>query len=243
MWNSRPLRTVAPAARVCSPGADVSRCYIGLIALSARLGLRANDPLLEGGFGEMRLRFRLAQHLGVLAKAEPAGQAEDWPGGRADLLIAGMGGQGPVVVQLGVLAHADLDRLAGLGRNSRLGSVRRAWGTEMAHLAGDRLLQTTEMLFRRDGVPGCRSLIFCRWEWLQRVPAAASGGTEAHSQEALAGGRGRRRLQSVIDKLLAAARSPADLRGSPVATSLRPCRTRTGDLSAPGVAADPLTCR
>jgi len=45
--------------------------------------------------------------------------------------------------------------------------------------------------------------------------AAASGGTEAHSQEALAGGRGRRRLQSVIDELLAAARSPADMRGSP----------------------------
>src|SRR5258707_2771532 len=159
----------------------------------------------------MRLRFRLAQHLGVLAEAEPAGQAEDWPGGRADLLIAGMGGQGPVVVQLGVLAHADLDRLAGLGRNSRLGSVRRAWGTEMAHLDGDRLLQTTEMLFRRDWGTRCRSLIFCRWEWLQRVPAAASRGTEAHSQEALAGGRGRRRLQSVIDELLAAARSPADL--------------------------------
>src|SRR5260221_8892954 len=123
MWNSRPLRTVAPAARVCSPGADVSRCYIGLIALSARLGLRANDPLLEGGFGEMRLRFRLAQHLGVLAKAEPAGQAEDWPGGRADLLIARMGGQGPGVVQLGVLAHAHLDRLGRPGRNNPLSTV------------------------------------------------------------------------------------------------------------------------
>jgi hypothetical protein len=48
-----------------------------------------------------------------------------------------MGGQVPVVVQLGVLAHADLDRLADLGRNSWLGSVRRAWGTEMARLAGD----------------------------------------------------------------------------------------------------------
>src|SRR5258708_24787455 len=115
MWNSRPLGTVAPAARVCSPGADVSRCYIGLIALSARLGLRANDPLLEGGFGEMRLRFRLAQHLGVLAEAEPAGQAEDWPGGRADLLIAGMGGQGPVVVQLGGLGHPHLERRVGPG--------------------------------------------------------------------------------------------------------------------------------
>src|SRR5258707_13960537 len=106
MWNSRPLRTVAPAARVCSPGADVSRCYIGLIALSARLGLRANDPLLEGGFGEMRLRFRLAQHLGGLAKAEPAGEAEDWPGGRAEPVIAAMGGQGPVVVCVSVLGHA-----------------------------------------------------------------------------------------------------------------------------------------
>src|SRR5260370_24796854 len=110
MWNSRPLRTVAPAARVCSPGADVSRCYIGLIALSARLGLRANDPLLEGGFGEMRLRFRLAQHLGVLAKAEPAGHAADWPGGRADLLIARVGRHGPRRVPPGAPAHAPLTR-------------------------------------------------------------------------------------------------------------------------------------
>src|SRR5258708_14542060 len=117
MWNSRPLRTVAPAARVCSPGADVSRCYIGLIALSARLGLRANDPLLEGGFGEMRLRFRLAQHLGVLAKAKPPGQAEDWPGGRADLLIARIGGQGPVAVPLGAQPPADPDQLARLCRH------------------------------------------------------------------------------------------------------------------------------
>jgi hypothetical protein len=74
----------------------------------------------------MRLRFRLSQHLGAPATAEPAARAEDWLRGQADLLIAGMGGQVPVVVQLGVLAHADLDRLADLGRNSRLGSVRRA---------------------------------------------------------------------------------------------------------------------
>jgi hypothetical protein len=53
------------------------------------------------------------------------------------MLIAGMGGQVPVVAQLGVLAHADLGRLADLGRNSRLGAVRKAWGTEMAGLAGD----------------------------------------------------------------------------------------------------------
>jgi hypothetical protein len=84
-----------------------------------------------------RLRLRLRQHLGAPATAEPAAQAEDWLRGRADLLIAGMGGQVPVVVQLAVLAHADLGRLADLGRNSRRGSVRRAWGTEMARLAGD----------------------------------------------------------------------------------------------------------
>jgi len=85
----------------------------------------------------MRLRFRHPQQLGVLASAEPAGQARDWLQGRGDLLIAGMGGQVPVAVQLGVLAHADLNRLADLGRNRRRGSVRRAWGTQMARLAGD----------------------------------------------------------------------------------------------------------
>jgi hypothetical protein len=85
----------------------------------------------------MRLRFRLTQHLGTPASAGPAGQAGDWLRGNGDLLIAGMGGQVPVAVQLGVLAHADLDRLAGLGRSRRLGSVRRAWGTQMARLAGD----------------------------------------------------------------------------------------------------------
>ena len=73
----------------------------------------------------MSFRSRLTQHLGEPAKAQPAGRAEDWLRGRADLLIAGMGGQVPAVVQLGDLAHADLDRLADLGRNSRLGSVRR----------------------------------------------------------------------------------------------------------------------
>jgi hypothetical protein len=85
----------------------------------------------------MRLRLRLTRHLGVPVNAEPAARAEDRLRGQADLLIAGMGGQVPVVVQLGVLAHAHLGRLADLGLNSRLGSVRRAWGTEMARLAGD----------------------------------------------------------------------------------------------------------
>ena len=85
----------------------------------------------------MRLPFRLTQHLGTPARYGPAGQAGDWLRGHGDLLIAGMGGQVPVAVQLGVLAHADLHRLAGLGRSRRLGSVRRAWGTPMARLAGD----------------------------------------------------------------------------------------------------------
>jgi hypothetical protein len=85
----------------------------------------------------MRLQFGLTKHLGVPASAAPAAGAEDWLRGRGDLLLAGMGARVPVAVQLGVLAHADLDRLADLGRCSRLGSVRRAWGTEMARLAGD----------------------------------------------------------------------------------------------------------
>lgn len=85
----------------------------------------------------MRFRARLTRHLGAPVTAEPATRAEDWLLGRADLLIAGMGGQVPVAVQLGVLAHADLGRLADLGRHSRLGSVRRAWGTQPARQAGD----------------------------------------------------------------------------------------------------------
>ena len=80
-------------------------------------------------------RLRLARHLGTPASADPAAQAGDWLQGQGDLLIAGMGGQVPVAVQLGVLAHADLNRLADLGHNRRLGSVRRAWGTQMARLA------------------------------------------------------------------------------------------------------------
>ena len=79
----------------------------------------------------------LTRQLGAPASAEPAGQAGDWLQGNGDLLIAGMGGQVPVAVQLGVLAHADFNRLADLGHNRRLGSVRRAWGTQMARLAGD----------------------------------------------------------------------------------------------------------
>src|SRR6266480_3863604 len=82
-------------------------------------------------------RLRLTRHLGAPASTDPAAQAGDWLHGKGDLLIAGMGGRVPVAVQLGVLAHADLGRLADLGHNRRLGSVRRAWGTQMARLAGD----------------------------------------------------------------------------------------------------------
>lgn len=74
---------------------------------------------------------------GVAVRADPAGQSEDWPNGRGDMLIAGLGGRVPLAVQVGVLAHADIGRLEDLGRHCRLGSVRRAWGTEMACLAGD----------------------------------------------------------------------------------------------------------
>ena len=107
----------------------------------------------------MRFRVWLTQHLGAPATAEPAARAEDWLRGRADLLIAGMGGQVPAVVQLGVLARADLGRLADLGRNSRRGSVRRAWGTEMARLAGDLAgLAATS----RSGSPRCSATCSCR---------------------------------------------------------------------------------
>jgi hypothetical protein len=85
----------------------------------------------------MKTRLWLTRHLGAPANAEPAAQAKDWLRARADLPIAGMGGQLPVVAQLGVLAHADLGRLADLGRNSRLGTVRRAWETQMARLASE----------------------------------------------------------------------------------------------------------
>jgi hypothetical protein len=49
--------------------------------------------------------------------------------------------------------------------------------------------------------------------------------------------------RSVMEKVRENARRAADLRGSPVASSVRPGHARTGDLSAAGVAADSLTCR
>jgi hypothetical protein len=72
------------------------------------------------------------------AAASPAlDEATAWLRGEGDLLTAGMGRPVPVVVQIGVLAHADLERLANLGRYCRRGSVRRAWGTPLAALAGE----------------------------------------------------------------------------------------------------------
>lgn len=61
----------------------------------------------------MKPRLWLTRHLGAPANAEPAAQADDWLPGRAGLLIDGIGGQAPVVTQLGFLAHTDLGRLAG----------------------------------------------------------------------------------------------------------------------------------
>src|SRR5215472_4746239 len=105
-------------------------------------------------------RLRLTRHLGVPASADPGAQAGDWLEGRGDLLIAGMGGRVPVAVQLGVLAHADLGRLADLGSNRRVGSVRRAWGTQMAGLGGHAELSTRagaiSYLRSRLPLPGAR---------------------------------------------------------------------------------------
>ncbi len=83
---------------------------------------------------------------GVLLAEEVAA----WLRGEGDMVIAAMGRRVPLVVQLGVLAHATLDRLQDLGRYGRRGSVRRAWGTEMAQLAGDiaRLCGSQEELNR-----------------------------------------------------------------------------------------------
>ena len=63
--------------------------------------------------------------------------AAAWLRGEGDLLLAGMGRVVPLPVQVGVLAHANLDRLSALGRYSRRGSIRRTWGSDMASLAGD----------------------------------------------------------------------------------------------------------
>ena len=57
--------------------------------------------------------------------------------GQADLTTAALGRPVPVSVKLGVLAHADLERLSALGRYSRRGLVVRTWGTTMASVAGE----------------------------------------------------------------------------------------------------------
>ena len=101
-----------------------------------------------------RMRAGAASALGVTVHADPAGQAESWLTGTGDLLFAALGDQVPLPVRLGVLAHADIGRLTDLGRYSRRGSVRRAWGTAMAGIARDIAQQagTAEALgaFQRD---------------------------------------------------------------------------------------------
>jgi len=81
-------------------------------------------------------------HQDSWAFEQTVDQAEIWLRGEADLIIAGMGRRVPLLVQLGVLAHADLERLCGLGRYCRRGSVRRTWGSDMARLAGDLAAST-----------------------------------------------------------------------------------------------------
>ena len=77
-----------------------------------------------------------------------ADRAAAWLRGEGDLVTAGMGRPVPVPMQLGVLAHADLERLRTLGRYCRRASVKRTWGTDMARLAGDlaKTAQTAETL-------------------------------------------------------------------------------------------------
>jgi hypothetical protein len=64
-------------------------------------------------------------------------EATAWLSGEGDLLIAAAGRSVPVAVQLGVLAHGSFERLTNLGKDAKRGVVRRAWGIEMASLAGD----------------------------------------------------------------------------------------------------------
>ena len=84
------------------------------------------------------------------AQSPAIDEASAWLRGEGDLLTAGMGRPVPVTVQLGVLAHAGIERLNNLGRYCRRGSVRRAWGIEMAELAGElaSLSQSPQMLRR-----------------------------------------------------------------------------------------------
>jgi hypothetical protein len=88
-----------------------------------------------------RVRAAVDGALGVTVHADPVGQAQSWLGGTGDLLFASLGGQVPLAVRLGVLAHADIARLTDLGRHCQRGSVRRAWGTAMATMAGDIVRQ------------------------------------------------------------------------------------------------------
>lgn len=84
-------------------------------AADARASLRQDlAPCLQKARDEIPIR--LMQHLDIPVTIEPAGRAEDWLQGRGDLLIAGMAGPVPLAAQAGALAHADLNRLANLGR-------------------------------------------------------------------------------------------------------------------------------
>ena len=108
--------------------------------------------------------------LGVTVHADPAGEAQSWLSGTGDLLFAGLRGQVPLAVRLGVVAHADIGRLQELGRYCRRGSVRRAWGTDLARMAGDIVQQagTAELLPRSSATFCSRSSSSC---WLGERPS------------------------------------------------------------------------
>ncbi len=122
-----------------------------------------------------------------------AEEAAAWLQGEGDLLTAALGRRVPIVAQLGVLAHARLARLQDLGRYCRRGSVRRAWGTEMARLAGDiaRLCGSQEALTRLqadvlvplelDVVAGRRAFA-CREDAITYVRACIQSGPPGRSR-------------------------------------------------------------
>lgn len=95
------------------------------------------------------LRTGKSEHLDVDG-TDLAGGVESWLRGRGDFVYAAFRRRVPVEVQLGVLAHADLERLAALGRLARRGSIRRTWGTGVARAAGElaRAARTREELRR-----------------------------------------------------------------------------------------------
>lgn len=144
-------------------------------------------------------------HMREQARSTTAGQntmttddAAAWLRGEGDLFMAAMGRTVPVPVQLGVLAHGSLERLTALGRFCRRGSIRRAWGTELAALAGDiarfagtpeRLvaLQVTTLVPLELEVLGGRRVFVDRRSAASHVRSVIAIGAESGSMTSAAG--------------------------------------------------------